>query len=312
MPSEGDERIVASKKETKKENPKLENMWKLYTDGASSSDSSGAGLMLINLNGKEYTYALRFEFEMTNNKAEYEALLAGLRIEQEMEIKSLAIFTDSQLMVNQVNELSEARKHATKQYLERAKEVLNGFDTYAIEHIPRNQNKKADAMSKLESMTFEHLTKEVLVEVLAKSSISDKEVSMIEAEKGENWMTSIYEYLISGLLPKDPKEARKAESIIEEIHEGSCGFNTEPHSMVVKVTKQGYYWPSMYKDAAKKIQDYTQCQAYSTTRKASSNDAITIGSTWSFIHWGINILGPLPVALINLKFLAIAVEHSTK
>nr|GEV78460.1 reverse transcriptase domain-containing protein [Tanacetum cinerariifolium] len=56
------------------------NEWKLYTDGASSSDGAGAGLMLIDPAGKEYTYALRFEFETTNNEADYEALLAGLRI----------------------------------------------------------------------------------------------------------------------------------------------------------------------------------------------------------------------------------------
>ncbi|GJZ21367.1 reverse transcriptase domain-containing protein [Tanacetum coccineum] len=78
-PQEG-EKVVTRKVDTEKEGPKLENIWKLYTDGASSSDGSGAGLMLISPEGKEYTYALRFKFKTTNNEAEYEALLAGLRI----------------------------------------------------------------------------------------------------------------------------------------------------------------------------------------------------------------------------------------
>nr|GEW53766.1 reverse transcriptase domain-containing protein [Tanacetum cinerariifolium] len=78
--------------------------WKLYTDGASSSDGAGAGLVLIDLAGKEYTYSLRFEFETTNNEADYEALLAGLRVAQEMEITKVAIFLDSQLVVNQIKE----------------------------------------------------------------------------------------------------------------------------------------------------------------------------------------------------------------
>ncbi|GJS18291.1 reverse transcriptase domain-containing protein [Tanacetum coccineum] len=250
----------------KKEKSKLDDIWKLYIDGASRSDGSGVGLMLISPGGKEYTYALRFEFEATNN------------------------VQNSQLMVNEIKGLFKARQPRTKKYLENVKEVLKGFDIYAIKHIRRNHNKKADALSKLASMTFEHLTKEVLVEVLAKRSISEKEVSRIEVEKGEKWMTPIYEYLINGLLPEDPKEARKvlirppqyklikgslyrksfltpwlcyigpshAENIIEEIHKGSCGFNAEPRSMVVKIMKQGYYWPSMDRDAAKKIQDYTQ------------------------------------------------------
>ncbi|GKE81460.1 reverse transcriptase domain-containing protein [Tanacetum coccineum] len=74
------------KKEKPKEVPDSNSKWRLYTDGASNSNRSGAGLMLIDPEGKEYTYALCFEFETTNNEAEYKALLAGLRIAQEMEI----------------------------------------------------------------------------------------------------------------------------------------------------------------------------------------------------------------------------------
>ncbi|GJT02674.1 reverse transcriptase domain-containing protein [Tanacetum coccineum] len=81
IPSEDNE-----KKEKPKEVPDSSSKWRLYTHGASKSDGSGAGLMLIDPKGKEYTYALRFEFETTNNKAEYEVLLVGLRIAQEMEI----------------------------------------------------------------------------------------------------------------------------------------------------------------------------------------------------------------------------------
>ncbi|GKA12320.1 reverse transcriptase domain-containing protein [Tanacetum coccineum] len=62
----------------KSENTKLSCEWKLYTNGSARSDGSGAGLMLIDPKGKEYTYALCFGFETTKNVAEYEALLAGL------------------------------------------------------------------------------------------------------------------------------------------------------------------------------------------------------------------------------------------
>ncbi|GJT36293.1 reverse transcriptase domain-containing protein [Tanacetum coccineum] len=56
--------------EIKRKEPEPENAWKLFTDGASSSDGSRAGLMVVSPKGKEYTYALRFEFETTNNEAE--------------------------------------------------------------------------------------------------------------------------------------------------------------------------------------------------------------------------------------------------
>ncbi|GJW55935.1 reverse transcriptase domain-containing protein [Tanacetum coccineum] len=135
----------SEKKVKEKEVSDPSNEWKLYTDEASSLDGAGVGLMLIDPAGKEYTYAIHFEFETTNNEAEYMALLAGLRIAQEIEITKVAIFLDSQLVVN--------------------------------------QNKKADVLRKLASMTFEHLTKEVLVEVLAKRSIEEKEVLKVEIEE---------------------------------------------------------------------------------------------------------------------------------
>nr|GEW60933.1 hypothetical protein [Tanacetum cinerariifolium] len=65
--------------------------WVLYTDGASSVKGSGAGLVLISPTKTEYTYALRLNFESTNNQAEYEALLAGLRIAKKIRVRSLSI-----------------------------------------------------------------------------------------------------------------------------------------------------------------------------------------------------------------------------
>ncbi|GJT13270.1 reverse transcriptase domain-containing protein [Tanacetum coccineum] len=66
------------KADTKPMKTKLSCEWKLFTDGAASSDGSDTRLILIYPEGKEYTYALRFKFETTNNKVEYEALLVGL------------------------------------------------------------------------------------------------------------------------------------------------------------------------------------------------------------------------------------------
>ncbi|GJY73717.1 reverse transcriptase domain-containing protein [Tanacetum coccineum] len=297
IPSEDNET-----KEKPKEVPDSSSKWRLYTDGASNSDGSGAGLMLIDPEGKEYTYALRFEFETTNNEAEYEALLAGLRIAQEMEIAKVAIFLDSQLLVNQIKGTFAAKQASIKDYLQKVKTALRGFEDYTVEHVRRNQNKKADALSKLASMTFEHLTKEVLVEVLTKRSIEEKEVSKVDTQERKSWMDPIHEYLLSGLLPEDTREARKiriqapqyklirgnqykrsfftswlrcvalpqTDEIIKEIHEGSYGFNAEPHSLVVRITKQGIYWPSMHREVAKAIQDCGKCKEQSATDPSSS------------------------------------------
>ncbi|GKE35642.1 reverse transcriptase domain-containing protein, partial [Tanacetum coccineum] len=112
-------------KEKLKEVPDSSSKWRLYTDGASNSDGSGAGLMLID---------------------------------------------------------PEAKQALIKDYLQKVKTAIRGFEDYTVEHVRGNQNKKADALSKLASMTFEHLTKEVLVEVLTKRSIKEKEVLKVDTE----------------------------------------------------------------------------------------------------------------------------------
>ncbi|GJT14726.1 putative reverse transcriptase domain-containing protein [Tanacetum coccineum] len=71
----------------------------------------------------------------------------------------------------------------------------------------------------------------------------------------------------------------QTDKIIKEIHEGSCGFNAKPRLMVVRITKQGYYWLSMHREAAKAIQDCDKCKEQSAIRKARADGAIAVGST---------------------------------
>ncbi|GJU54011.1 reverse transcriptase domain-containing protein [Tanacetum coccineum] len=286
---------------TKSEKTRLSCEWKLYTDGAASSNCSSAGLMLIDPEGKEYTYALRFEFETTNNEAAYEALLVGLRIAQEMEIVSLEIFIDSQLLVNKIKRTYAAKQPTIREYLQKIKEALKGFDNYTIEHIRRNQNKKGDALSKLASMTFEQLTKEVLIEVLAKRSIEEKEILQVETKEEESWMTPIHEYLVSGLLPKDPKKVRKIR--VKAPQATLDGGQNYEARILLAINAQR---------RPKGNSRVQKCKEQSAIRKAAENGAIAAGNGWSFSHWGVNILGPLPTAPGGFKFLAIAIEHSTK
>ncbi|XP_071729735.1 uncharacterized protein [Rutidosis leptorrhynchoides] len=80
----------------------------------------GAGLILICPKGEEHTYALHFEFPASNNEAEYEALLSGLRMAEKMGIKALKVSVNSQLISNQMNETFEARDLAMQKYLKLA------------------------------------------------------------------------------------------------------------------------------------------------------------------------------------------------
>nr|GFB97896.1 reverse transcriptase domain-containing protein [Tanacetum cinerariifolium] len=95
----------------------------------------------------EFTYALRFRFDATNNEAEYKDLIAGLKIAEQMGVKNLQANVDSQLVANQVNGTYVAKEADMIRYL-----------AFSIKQIPRSENKKADALSKIASTRFAHLT----------------------------------------------------------------------------------------------------------------------------------------------------------
>ncbi|GJZ77571.1 reverse transcriptase domain-containing protein [Tanacetum coccineum] len=186
----------------------LPEPWTLFTDGSSCVDGSGAGLILTNPEGAEFTYAMRFRFEATNNEAEYEALIAGLRIAEQMGVKNLQAHVDSRLMANQVNDSYIAKESGIVQYLNKVKTLAKSFKIFSIKQIPRSENKKADALSKIASTSFAHLSKQVLVEELKEKSINEKEILDVVEEEGNTWMTPICEYLAKEILPEDKKKAR--------------------------------------------------------------------------------------------------------
>nr|GEV33006.1 hypothetical protein [Tanacetum cinerariifolium] len=181
--------------------------WTLFTDGASSLKGSGESLVLIGPNGVEYTYAFLFTFLSTNNEAEYEALLTGLRIARQMNISNIKVKVDSKLEASLIKKNCEACKDSMIKYLVKVKEYASGFKSFLIKNIPRNMNQKAGVLSKLASVAFNHLTKEVLVEVLNERSTKSQEVRIVVEEEVDNWMTPIIRCLEEGIWLKEKNEA---------------------------------------------------------------------------------------------------------
>ncbi|GJW47658.1 reverse transcriptase domain-containing protein [Tanacetum coccineum] len=161
------------------------DIWKVYTDGASNKHECGAGLILIDPERVEYSYALRLNIANSNNDAEYEALLAASKVEGSYEEKG----------------------EKTKKYKEKALEMIHTFNDFQISHIPREDNKKADALSKLTAIQCEGLTKGVLIEELNERSMDIAEVNAVFEETTRTWMTPIQEYIKHGILPEDVAEA---------------------------------------------------------------------------------------------------------
>ncbi|GKB30997.1 reverse transcriptase domain-containing protein [Tanacetum coccineum] len=108
---------------------------------------------------------------------------------------------------NQVEGSYEAKGEKTKKYKEEVLEIIRSFSNFRISHIPREETKKADDLSKLAAVQCEGLTKRVLIEELNKGSVDMAEVNAIIEEATRTWMTPIQEYIKHGILPEDTVEA---------------------------------------------------------------------------------------------------------
>ena len=145
--------------------------WTLYVDGASNDIGFEVGMILISLEGHKIHCAIRFGFKVSNNEAKYEALIAGLWLVHELQVHNVKIFSDSQLVVNQVNDIYLVRGEKMAAYLDKAMEQLSLFSTDSIEVIRLSKNSNADALAKLASMRDVDLVDAVSMEFLAKPSI---------------------------------------------------------------------------------------------------------------------------------------------
>ncbi|XP_071718406.1 uncharacterized protein [Rutidosis leptorrhynchoides] len=174
--------------------PPQHEIWDLYTDGASCIEGAGSGLVLTSPSGEEHTYALRFNFDVTNNEAEYDALLAGLNMVHKMCISQLCAYVDSQLVENQFNGSFEAHELSMQKYLKLVQEFAEKFEFFELSQVLRSQNKKADALSKLAALTFSHFQKQVWVEELPNKSIDGSLIVAAIEEVKLNWMDPIVHY----------------------------------------------------------------------------------------------------------------------
>ena len=249
------------------------SIWKLSVDEASNAQGSGAGLILTSPEGIDIEYALRFGFCTSNNEAEYEAVIAGLNLAHSLEVDQLEVYSDSQLVVRQIEDTYEAKSGRMILYLRKVHDLLKKFVLIQVKHVPRAENSRADVLAKLATASQEDLSRLTPVEYLAEPSIDLCDVVVAPVEFEPSWMDPIWDYIIDGSLPDDSKEAAKirarsarftnhkgslykrgfftpilkciagkdTEHVLREVHEGICGNHIGARALAGKVLRQGYY-----------------------------------------------------------------------
>ncbi|XP_027157746.1 uncharacterized protein LOC113759379 [Coffea eugenioides] len=302
--------------------------WILHVDGSSNSEGSGAGLLLENPQGEICSYALRFDFAVSNNEAEYETVIVGLQLARKLGAAHILVYSDSQLVVCQILGEYETREEVMHRYVSKVLQLVAHFESFEIQRIPRSQNRRADALSRLASISFSDLNKTVLVEVLAEPGYEGEVVYPIYP--GDTWMGPLVRFLSQGELPEDRPESRKlqrkaaryvlrqnllykrsylgpwlrcitpeeGERILQDIHEGLCGAHVGYRMFVKKALLLGYFWPTMRVDVQVMVLNCPSCQHHVPEHHQPTNLMILITSPW-----------PAPG---NYAYVVVAVDYFTK
>lgn len=126
-----------------------EGYWRLFCDGASRGNPgpAGAAAILQDPSGNLQGQAARYLGQATNNVAEYRALLLGLEMAFSKGVRRLKIFTDSKLVVEQLNGRYQVKSPQLRPLWRQALNELQKFEAFAVSHIDRRENLAADRLA---------------------------------------------------------------------------------------------------------------------------------------------------------------------
>ncbi|XP_075499305.1 uncharacterized protein LOC142537697 [Primulina tabacum] len=129
--------------------PVEEEVWRVFVDGASNLSGCGVGVVLIAPSEEKIKLALRIDSRVTNNEAEYEAVLAGLQAAREVGASRVIIYSDSQFVTQQIKGTYEANNEKMLKYLGLITARASSLTDWSMEKIPREENAEADTLAKL-------------------------------------------------------------------------------------------------------------------------------------------------------------------
>ncbi|XP_075633812.1 uncharacterized protein LOC142606330 [Castanea sativa] len=217
--------------------------------------------------------SLRLNFSATNNEAEYEALLAGMAMVQKVEGKTVQRFSDSRLIVGQVEGELEARDPRMQKYLNQVRHLQSKFEFFTLVQVPKSRNTHADSLATLATSSAQSLPRVILLEDLHKpTEMKDDIVRVHQIRARSSWIDSVVLFLMEDILPEEKfkvdKTRRKAprfwlskdqklnkrsfsgpyllcihpevtKLLLEELHEGICGRHTGGRSLSHRALTQG-------------------------------------------------------------------------
>jgi ribonuclease HI len=208
-------------------------LWTMYFDGSLMKTGAGAGLLFNSPLGKHVCYIIRLHFPASNNVAEYEALVNGLRIAVELGVRRLDARGDSQLIIDQVMKNSHCRDWKMEAYCDEVRRLEDKFYGMELNHVARRYNETVDELAKIASgrttVPLNVFSKDIYQPSVKLNDAPEPEETSVQPEvplaaedkalcveieqsgvtPNLNWQTLYLEYLLRGELPLDKAEARR-------------------------------------------------------------------------------------------------------
>ncbi|XP_060177701.1 uncharacterized protein LOC132607626 [Lycium barbarum] len=260
--------------------------WKMYFDGAAQRDGAGAGVVFVTPQREVLPYSFTLTQRCSNNVAEYQALILGLEMAVDMKQLQLQVFGDTQLVINQLLGSSEVKKPELLPYHGYAQKLIGWLGDMTLKHVPRKENKKADALAL--TLTLPDQTQVTIYQKWVVPPPNEDEgaknelehlVAVSEVAK-EDWRQPIIDYLSYEILPEDSRRITEihrpasrffcykdtlyrrsfegvllrclgedeAVQALQEAHSGLCGSHQFGPKLHFHIKRMGYYWPTMMKD----------------------------------------------------------------
>lgn len=235
-----------------------EEPWRLFVDGSSRMNSAGAGIVILSPKAVKTKMAVTFSHRYTNNRAEFEALVTGLRTLKDMGVTRVQAFRDSQWVVSQISGEYRGTSPLALAINTTLRELISSFEQCDVSYVPREENQQADYLAQQASSKDPDGFDENVIHISSFKLKPLEEVMKVEVNKASvlgckaDWRQEIKEYLqnpfgkkvpanirlaatkyfllVNKLYRKDPQglllrcvSSKKILTILAEVHHGICG-----------------------------------------------------------------------------------------
>ncbi|RVW30081.1 Retrovirus-related Pol polyprotein from transposon 17.6 [Vitis vinifera] len=327
--------------------------WCMYFDGAANQSGYGIGVLLVSPQGDHIPRSVRLAFSdrhpATNNIVEYEACILGLETALELDIRQMEVFGDSNLVLRQIQGDWKTRDVKLRPYHAYLELLVARFDDLRYVHLPRAQNRFADALATLASsvdIPIDVVIRPLLIESRSAPAYCCL-IGETEVQDDLPWYHDIYQFLRSGTYPevattKDRRALRhlatrfvicgdtlyrrsadgmlllcldraSADRVMREVHSGVCGPHMGGHMLARKIMRTGYFWLTMETDCCQFVQKCPECQIHGDLIHAPPSELHALTSPWPFSVWGIDIIGKVsPKSSSGHEFILVAIDYFTK